>query len=191
MATNLELNPIPAADAPAAPSANVAPPNGTTVLDIVERLLAADKPNMVTLTSTYLKLRNAKKDIDTQAKERTSPITQAMDRIEGFMLATMNELNTDSLKNEAGTPYRAEKVSVTLADAPVFLDYVLDRALQALPVKPEAREAIKNAMIESGQLCLLEARPSKSAVEALLEETNELPPGVNRRVEATVNVRAA
>lgn len=183
MAT-LELNPIPA-------QAKTAPAPGTTVVDIVERLLASDKPNMVQLTTTYLKLRNAKKDIDAQAKERTGPITQAMDRIEAFMLEKMNELGTDSLKNEAGTPYRAESVSVTLADAPVFLDFVLGRALQALPIKPEAREAIKQAMMDSGQLSLLEARPSKSAVETLLEETNELPPGLNRRVEAKVNVRAA
>lgn len=184
MATKLELNPIPSTEAQA-------PATGTAVTDIVERLIASDKPNMVTLTATYLKLRNAKKDIDTQAKGRTQPITAALERIESFMLEKMNELGTDSLKNEAGTPYRAEMVSVTLADAPVFLGYVLDRALQALPVKPEAREAIKTAMIESGQLSLLEARPSKTAVETLLEETKELPPGLNRRVEAKVNVRAA
>ena len=188
MATKLELNPIPA-EAP--PAAQAASPAGTTVVDIVERLLASDKPNMVTLTATYLKLRNAKKDIDEQAKSRTAPITQAMARIEGYMLEKMNELGTDSLKNEAGTPYRAEKVSVTLADAPAFLDFVLDRALQSLPIKAEAREAIKSAMIESGQLALMEGRPSKTAVEALLEETQELPPGLNRRVEATVNVRSA
>ena len=103
----------------------------------------------------------------------------------------MIELGTDSLKNEAGTPYRTEAVSITCADSQAFMDYVLDRALQALPVKPEARDAIKQAMIESGQLMLLEARPSKSAVETLLQETQELPAGLNRRVEAKVNVRSA
>lgn len=189
MATKLELNPIPGeADAPVQ---NTTPPTGTTVVDIVQRQLSAEEPSMVTLTATYLKLRHAKKDIDEQAKTRTAPITQAMDLIEGFMLGKMNELGVDSLKNESGTPYRSERVSVTLADAPAFMDFVLDRALQALPIKPEAREAIKEAMIESGQLALLEGRPSKSAVEALLEETQELPPGLNRRVEATVNVRSA
>lgn len=191
MAANLELNPIPGADDAPPKTTNTAPPVGTTVVDIVARLLAQDKPSMVTLTSTYLKLRNAKKDVEEQAKTRTRPITQGMELIEGYMLAKMQELGTDSLKNEAGTPYRSDRVSVTTADAPLFMDFVLDRALQALPVKPEAREAIKNAMIESGQLALLESRPSKSAVEAFLEETQELPPGLNRRVEATVNVRSA
>lgn len=189
--TTLELNPIPSAVEDAPSPSSVAPAAGTTVVDIVDRLLSADKPSMVTLTATYLKLRNAKKDIDAQAKARTAPIIQAMDRIEAFMLEKMNELGTDSLKNEAGTPYRAEAVSLTCVDSQAFMDYVLDRALQALPVKPEAREAIKQVMIDSGQLALLEARPSKSAVEALLEETQELPPGLNRRVEAKVNVRSA
>lgn len=190
MTTKLELNPIPGEAAPATTPANTAPSAGTTVVDIVQRQLAANSPSMETLTATYLKLRNAEKDIKDQAKARIAPVAQAMALIEAFMLEKMNELGVDSLKNAAGTPYRSERTSVTLADAPVFLDFVLDRALQALPVKEEAREAIKTAMIESGQLSLLEARPSKTAVEALLEETQELPPGLNRRVEATVNVRS-
>lgn len=187
MTTTLELKPIPTDDV----TPKAAPPAGTTVVDIVQRLLDNDEPNVATITATYLKLRNAKKDIDNQAKERTAPIAQAMDMIEGFLLDRMNAMGVDSLKNEAGTPYKSERVSVTIADSQAFLDNVLDRALQALPIKPEAREAIKNAMLESGQLALLEVRPSKSAVEALLEETQELPPGLNRRVEATVNVRSA
>lgn len=186
MTTTLDLKPIPTAS----PS-KAAPPTGTSVVDIVQRLLSADEPNIATLTATYLKLRNAKKDIEGQAKERIAPISQGMDLIEGFMLERMNTMGVDSLKNEAGTPYKSERVSLTIADSQAFLDNVLDRALQSLPIKPEAREAIKMAMIESGQLALLEVRPSKSAIEALLEETQELPPGLNRRVEATVNVRSA
>lgn len=184
MSTTLELKPLPTPP-------KVAPAAGTSVVDIVQRMLQADEPNIATLTSTYLKLRHSKKDIEAQAKERIAPITQAMDLIESFWLERMNAMGVDSLKNEAGTPYKSERVSVTIADSQAFLDNVLDRALQALPIKPEAREAIKTAMIESGQLALLEVRPSKSAVEALLEETQELPPGLNRRVEATVNVRSA
>lgn len=183
---NLDLNPIPTSD-----ETKVAPPKGATVLDIVEKALSAEKPDMAVLTKLYLKLRDAKKDIDEQAKTRTKPMTEGMDKIESFFLSTMTELGVDSLKNDAGTPYRSERVSVSVADVTVYWEYVLDKSLESLPIKPETKSVIKNAMIESGQLSLIEARASKSAVEALLEETSELPPGLNRYVEAKVNVRSS
>lgn len=188
MTATLELKPIP----DAAPAAQAAPANEgfPSLTDLVKRYID-NGADIATLTALYLKLRNSKKDLDEQAKKKTGPIVAGMDLIENHFLAKMLEMKVDSLKNDAGTPYRSEKVSITVADNSAFVDYVLDRALQALPVTPEARDAIKAAMIDSGQLALIEARASKSAIEALMEETKELPPGLNHRVEATVNVRAS
>lgn len=199
MAAILELNPLPAGDAPVAAQApapaaavvNTAPGPGTTLLDIVQRAVQAEKPDMPLLTSVYVKLRNTKKDLDEQAKTKTRPLVEGMELIEACFLAKMLELGVDSLKNERGTPYKTEQVSITVADNATFMDFILTRALEALPVSEQARVAIKSAIVESGHLALLEARASKSAVEALLEETKELPPGLNRRVEAKVNVRTA
>lgn len=161
------------------------------MLSIIDDAIKKEKPDMATLTQLYLKLRNAKKDIDEQAKAKTRPLTEGMERLESFFLQKMEELGVDALKNDAGTPYRTTKVSVTVADTSVFMEYILDKALESLPIKPDAKEVIKNAMLDSGHFALLEARASKTAVEAYLEETDELPPGLNRRVEAAVNVRTA
>ena len=191
MAATLELNPIPGNDTAKPAAANTAPAAGTTVLDIVTKAVQAEKPDVAQLTGIYLKLRNTKKDLEAQAKAKIQPLNQGMELIEGFFLSKMLELGVDSLKNEAGTPYRSEKVSITVADNMTFVDFVLDRALSSLPISEQARGAIKQAMVDSGQLALIEARASKSAVEAYLEETKELPPGLNHRVEATVNVRTA
>lgn len=182
--TTMELKPIPTA------AASVKPPAGVDVRAVVTKAIEGGAP-IDQITAIYLKLRNAKKDLDEQAKAKARPITEALDAIESHFLAKMNELGVDSLKNEAGTPYRSERVSITVADNSAFVDYVLTRALLALQVSDAAREKVKEAIIESGQLALIEARASKTAVEALLEETQELPPGLNRRVEATVNVRAS
>ena len=188
--TVLQLNPIPG-KSEAAPAAATKPPAGSTVVDIVTKALNSGA-DVTALTALYLKLRNAKKDLDEQAKAKTGPINQSMDMIEAHFLAKMNELKVDSLKNESGTPYRAQSVSVTVADNAAFLDFVLTRALSAIPnLSDAARDAVKNAMVESGQFALVEARASKSAVEAYLEETKELPPGLNRRVEDKVNIRAS
>lgn len=185
--TTLELNPIPAGEAPAA---SPAPPPGTSVSDIVKKALAANLP-IDTLTSLYLKLRAAKDDLNQQAKSKLAPINEGMDALEAHFLAKMTELGVDSLKNAAGTPYKTEKVSITVADNAAFVDYTLTRALSGLTVSDAAKAAIKQAIIDSGQLALIEARASKSAVEALLEETHELPPGLNRRSEYAVNVRSS
>lgn len=187
MAT-LELNPIPTGTQPAAEAAK--PPAGTTVVDVVTKAIEGGA-DVAALTRLYLKLRNAKKDLDDQAKTKTKPVAEAMDKIEAHFLTQMNTLGVDSLKNEAGTPYKSETVSVTVADNSTFLDFVLMKAMDNLPISAEAKQTVKNAMLESGALALVEARAAKSAVEAYLEETQELPPGLNRRKEAKVNVRAS
>lgn len=137
-------------------------------------------------------MRNAKQDIDNQAKAKTSPITQAMDAIEAHFLAKFRELHVDSVKTPAGTPYISQKTSVTVADNEAWLKWVLSKALEPLTqLQPAARDALKEAMLNSGAFAFLEARAAKTAVESYVEETKELPPGLNRRVEDTINVRAS
>lgn len=192
MSAVLELKPIPGAEgAPAA-----AEPPKRTILDEVKDVIAATEKEgsgvtMGTLTSLYIRLRDAKKDIDEQAKAKTSPLSQSMDALESYFLQQFTKLGVDSVKTEAGTPYKSEKTSVTVADNEAFVSWVLGKALEGLPVTPEAREAVKTAIMDSGALAYIESRASKTAVEAYLEETKALPPGLNRRVEATVNVRAS
>lgn len=192
--TTLQLNPIPTADGegtaevvPAAPAAPAAP---GTVDAVVAAAIDAGS-DVSKLTALYLKLRDAKKDLTEQAKAKVAPIQKGLDLLENHFLGLMLEMKVDSLKNDKGTPYKSERVSITVADNSEFVDYVLGRALESLPVTPEARTAIKTAIIESGQLALIEARASKTAVEALVEETQQLPPGLARNVEAVVNVRAS
>ena len=186
--STLELKPIPQDAPPAAP--NTKPAQGADVVTIVKGAIEKGA-GINQLTALYLKLRGAKKDLDEQAKAKMRPINEALEALEVHFLATMNDMGVDSLKNEAGTPYRSERVSVTVADNSAFVDFVLTRALSALPVNEQAREKIKEVILESGQLALIEARASKTAVEMFMQEVGELPPGLNRRVESTVNVRSA
>lgn len=187
MAAVLELKPIPDAEAkPAQPQGQP-----TSVLDMVKAAIAQGA-DMTQLTALYVKLRNAKKDIDEQAKAKTSPLVSAMDAIEAHFLAKFLEMGVDSVKTEAGTPYTSDKTSVTVADNEAWLKWVLDKALEPLQqLQPQAREALREAMLNSGAFAFLEARAAKTAVESYLTETQQLPPGLNRRVETVVNVRAS
>lgn len=193
MATKLELNPIPSAEQQApAPAPAATPPAATapSVADIVQNAIASGT-DVAALTTLYLKLRGAEADLKDQAKKKLAPIQTGMELIENHFLAKMNELGVDSLKNAAGTPYKTEKTSITVADNSAFVDFVLTRALSGMPLKDEAKVAIKSAIIESGQLALIEARASKTACEQYLQEMRELPAGLNRRSEFAVNVRAS
>jgi hypothetical protein len=190
MAAVLELNPIPGAEQTPQP-AEAAPPATKTIHDMVKDAIAAGA-DIGTLTGLYVKLRNAKKDIDEQAKAKTSPLVAGMETIEAHFLAEFQKLGVDSMKTEFGTPYSQAKSSVTVADNEAWVTWVLNKALEPLKqLTPEARDVIRQSMLDSGALAFLEARAAKSAVEAYLEETKELPPGLNRRVETVVNVRAS
>lgn len=186
MASVLELNPIPETQDAGQEAPKAAPP-----IDAMVESMIKTNPGMASLTKLYLRLRGAHDDIKRQATERMAPINHGMELLEAHFLDQMNTLKVDSLKNEAGTPYRSTRVSITVADNSAFVDFVLTTALESLPIADEAREKIIQAITESGMFALIEARASKSAVEAYLEETSELPPGLNRREESTVNVRAS
>ena len=185
MTATLELKPIPGTES-APVETPKAPPS---VLDIVTNAVNGGA-DMAALTSLYLKVRNAKSDLSAQAKKRMAPLDESMELLENTFLAKMTEMGVDSLKNANGTPYKTTKTSITTADAPLYVDFVLTRAMAGLPLTDAAKEKIKQAMIDSGAMMLLETRPAKLAVEALVEETKVLPPGLNQRKEFAVNVRA-
>jgi hypothetical protein len=179
----LELNPIPGGDA--APVEQAKP----DVLAIVKAKIESGAP-VDQLTAIYLKIRNSAADLKQQYSKKVAPLNGAIEALETHFLAKMLEMGVDSLKNANGTPYKTTKTSITVADTPAFLTFVLDRALANLTISAAAKEAVRNSMIESGQLALIEARASKLAVEAVIEEIEDLPPGLNRRVETAVNVRS-
>lgn len=190
MATTMKLKPIPGADKESATPTT--PAAATSAAPNIKDMVASyiDKGvDIAVLTKLYLKLRDGKKDLETQAKAKLSPINDGLELIENHFLSKMLEMGVDSLKNAEGTPYKSKRVSITVADNEAWVDFVLSRALESLPLNEVAKTAIKDAMLGSGQLALIEARAAKTAVEALMEETHELPPGLNRREEATVNVR--
>lgn len=119
------------------------------------------------LVSGYVQLRDKKAQMEAAFREEIAPIKQLMADIENKMLEQMNELNTTSLKTEAGTAYQTKRVSATIADRDVFKEYCTEN---------DAWE-------------LADIRAGKSAIRAMLEETGELPPGVNWREDIGVNFK--
>jgi hypothetical protein len=200
--SQLILNPLPTQEAPpqtaAAPAAN-------PVTALVNGMITKGDTPFDALVKTYLAVRDKKQQLDTQAKERTAPLSAALTNLENHMLGRMQAIEVDSVKTAHGTPYIAKKTTYSVADASEFQRFILREALAKLPLPDATRSAIIASMLDSGALALMETRAAKSAIEQFVAtrqaeaEAAEqevdvgdiLPAGLNVRTERTVNVRAS
>lgn len=120
------------------------------------------------LIALYVKLRQALRDADARHKERTQPSRDELMRIEGAMLARLQEQGIDSIKSADGTMYRSHRKSATLADPAAFKDFV----------------------IASKKWELADWRANATAVaDYINDHSGVVPPGVNYSVIYTVGVR--
>lgn len=121
------------------------------------------------LIRTYLDLRNEKKATDEQYQALAhAKFGEPMQAIEQIMLDRLNKRGSDSIKAKGvGTAFKKQVVSVTTADAREFQRHVI-----------------------GGELWdLIEFRPSKTAINDLVEKGEPLPPGINRTGTFVVQFR--
>ena len=118
------------------------------------------------LTEAYVRLRDKKKELDEQHKEKMKPIQFMMEKLENTLQGRLIEAGARSIKTEHGTPYLQERVSATVDDGEAFFQYVR----------------------ETGAFDLLEKRVAKTAYEDRVKSGEQVP-GVRRTVEVKLNVR--
>jgi len=116
----------------------------------------------------YVEIRNAKTKLQEQHKLAIAPYDDALAKLEGVFMQEMDRTGVDSVSaRDAGTIYRTTRANASVADFEALKSFVLDH---------DAWE-------------LLQARVSTPAVEAYLEDTGDLPPGVNLSRVMKINVR--
>jgi hypothetical protein len=122
------------------------------------------------LTAAYVNLRDARKKLADEFKEKDGELKDKQEVIEAEMLRFMNDSNMDSVKTPAGTFYRQENLRPSASDWDVFYAWIKDN---------DAFEA-------------LERRVKKDFVKNFMEENKgELPPGVSVYREFVARVRRA
>lgn len=119
------------------------------------------------IVEKYLEIRQAKKAVEDRFKAELADYDKRMSVIEGYLLNQLNESGMESMRTKAGTCYKHVKTSVSVADKEVFRKYVE----------------------EQGDLSLMTISANKTRVIEILEETNELPPGLNMTRVVTVGIR--
>jgi hypothetical protein len=118
------------------------------------------------LVGKYIELRDRKATIKAKYDAKIDAVDAILDKIEVVLLKTFEETGQNSANTDAGTAYKATRVSCTIADKDAFLDYVRSQ---------EAWE-------------LADVRASKTGIEQYKGVNNDLPPGVNWRETVVVNV---
>jgi hypothetical protein len=97
------------------------------------------------------------------------PLRETLESLNSVLLSHLNDMGGNSIATDAGTAYRTEKKSASLADSEAFMDYVI------------ANQAFD----------LLDRKANVTAVEEHIKENDAPPPGVNFSSTFVVGVRRA
>ena len=119
------------------------------------------------LIGEYVQLRDLRKAKDAEyAGLRKEAFDDRMNEIEASLLDQLNQSGADSIKTKKGTAYKKMSVSITTADAAAFSRHII-----------------------GGELWdLITFTPQKTAINELIKQGEELPPGLNRSSTWTINV---
>lgn len=115
----------------------------------------------------FVALRDQLAALKKEQAKQLLPFAVAMDTLNVWMLAELNATKVESARTLSGTAYKTLRTSATVEDWAQVLAFIREH---------EAWE-------------LLEARVSKLAVQAIMEETQQAVPGVKTSQEVIVNVR--
>lgn len=120
-----------------------------------------------TMVEKYIALRDKVAIIKKEQTDALAPYNVAMGQLEAFMLDMLNQNGAESTRTAHGTVYKTTRTSTKVVDWSATLDFI------------KTREAWD----------LLEARVSKTAAEAIIQETQAPIPGVTTSREIAIGVR--
>lgn len=123
--------------------------------------------NIDKVVAKYVKLRDEKAAIEAEAKERSAALKEKMIILDAYIREEAEKQGVTSFKTKHGTAY------VTTTDFATVADW----------------DAVLNFVKENEAYDLLERRVSKSAVRGYLEETKEVPAGINYGTKLSVGIR--
>lgn len=127
------------------------------------------KPTPAQLVEKYMELRRRKTEINRQAKEAVAAIDADLDVLSSELMNICNVTGLESFRTDFGTVYRTLKTKFFTSDMAEFMDYVES----------------------TGRIDLLERRVSQTALLAMFEAGEELPPGITPDQEYQLTVRKA
>lgn len=120
-----------------------------------------------TMVEKYVALRDKVTVLKKEQTDALAPYNVAMGQLEAMMLDTLNQTGAESTRTAHGTVYKTSRTSTKVTEWGATLDFIRSK---------ECWE-------------LLEARVSKTAAEAIIQETQQPIPGVTTSREIAIGVR--
>lgn len=119
------------------------------------------------LVSQYVELRDKKSQVTAKAKELVGKLDAKLDSLEGEILQQLNANGLESARTKAGTAYKKISRFTNVAQWNDFFPWVQ----------------------ETGNWHMLTKAANKTAVLEYLDESEELPPGINlvSKIEVYIN----
>lgn len=119
------------------------------------------------LVSQYVDLRDKKSQVTAKAKELVGKLDAKLDSLEGEILQQLNANGLESARTKAGTAYKKTSRFTNVAQWNDFFPWVQ----------------------ETGNWHMLTKAANKTAVLEYLDESEELPPGINlvSKIEVSIN----
>lgn len=116
----------------------------------------------------YIELRDKKAEYRASYNAKVEKLDAALKKLEAAFLRSFEKSGQRSAQGaNGGTAFIKERTSDKVVDRQAYLEFL---------------EA-------TGNLDLIESRVNKSALDDFIEENGDLPPGVTRSTELTINVR--
>ena len=143
----------------------------------------------------YISLRDQKAQIAERHKAELAPVNESMEVIEKWLLKEMEKMGVESLKTPAGTPYKAVTKSVKMQDPESFKRFVFAPVIDAFNnwANTFGGEVPDIASLLQGGVLwdMIDFRAGKKGVTDYIEQTGEVPSGVEVSQFTTINIRRA
>lgn len=115
----------------------------------------------------FVKLRDERSALKAEYEARDRELREQMDTREAWLLEQINTLGVDSIKGGAGTAYVTTQTRSSCSDWPLYWEWIKT----------------------NNRFDCLEKRVSQKPIKDMIENGDDLPPGINTFTERVVTVR--
>ena len=139
----------------------------------------------------YIQLRDDKAVLAEKHKAEMEPFNQQMEVIEKWLLQEMDRIGADSIKTDAGTPYKSVAKSVKMVDSESFKQFVFADAINHITgiMGQDYEKLVKETLLTDIKWDIVNFQPGKKGIIDYTAETGHLPPGIDMSSFITVNIR--
>ena len=146
--------------------------------------MSNDKYTPEQVIERYLLIRQRKREIDAEYKEKLAELQGLLDMMEKYLLLAMSERKEIQIKTERGTAYQVPEMRVQMVDRPALVGSILNDVVEI----GQGCDTVEELYVQASPLFdVFTSHVSKDAVRAMLDKNiNPVGIEVTRFIGCTV-----